>query len=261
MLISATLIQALALAAMTAVGSAAGQQPKPPAPAASSQVRETEAIDALTRMGKYLRTLQSFQVRVAYTTEDVRDDGQKIQIAGVTDMLVGGPSRIRANVVNDRHERSYLYDGKTFTLFARRANYYATVPAPPTSAALIDVLEQKYEIELPLIDLFRWGSERWASAITDIKAARDVGPSQVSEITCQHYAYRQDGLDWQIWIQLGDFPLPRKLVLTTTTDEARPQYSATYDWNLAPSFNDAAFAFDPPPGAQRIVIAEVSAAQ
>jgi hypothetical protein len=46
-------------------------------------------------------------------------------------------------------------------------------------------------------------------------------------------------------------------VLTTMTDEARPQYVATLTWNLAPSFNDAAFAFVPPKGAGRVVLSEL----
>ncbi len=43
------------------------------------------------------------------------------------------------------------------------------------------------------------------------------------------------------------------------SDEARPQHTAVYTWNLAPSFNDAAFTFDPPKDAQKIVFAETSA--
>ena len=46
-------------------------------------------------------------------------------------------------------------------------------------------------------------------------------------------------------------------MITTTGDEARPQYSATYKWDLAPSFNEAAFTFTPPDGAQRIPLAPV----
>ena len=38
--------------------------------------------------------------------------------------------------------------------------------------------------------------------------------------------------------------LPRKLVITTKTDEARPQHAVVYTWNLAPSFNEGAFTFE-----------------
>jgi len=88
----------------------------------------------------------------------------------------------------------------------------------------------------------------------------DAGPSVVAGTTCEQYAFRQNGIDWQVWIQKGDHPLPRKLVITTTSDAARPQHTAVYAWNLAPSFNEAAFVFDPPPGAERVALAKGAAA-
>ncbi len=228
------------------------------APSATGPAIEPEAMAALNSMGSYLRTLKAFQVRAVTTTDEVLDDGQKVQFAGVTDLLTRVPNGLRAEVVSDRQHRTYLYDGKSFTLFAQRVGYYATVPAPPTLAELADRLDEKYGIEVPLADLFRWGGPR--SSAADIKAAGDIGPGVVEGTTCEHYVFRQPGLDWQIWIQQGDYPLPRKLVLTTLTDEARPQHTSVYTWNLAPSFNDAAFTFDPPSGAQKIVFAELTAA-
>ena len=91
-------------------------------------------------------------------------------------------------------------------------------------------------------------------------AAADLGPASVTGVTCQQYAFRQADIDWQIWIQKGEHPLPRRLVITTKTDEARPQHTAEYTWNLAPSFNDAAFTFDPPEGAGKVVLAKAAAA-
>ncbi len=173
----------------------------------------------------------------------------------MSDMLARAPDGLRVEVVSDTQKRLMLYNGKDFTMYGERIGYYATVPAPPTIAELVERLREKFDIDAPLIDLFYWGTEK--SAVKDIKGAMDVGPASVNDITCEQYAFRQDGLDWQIWIQQGQFPLPRKIVITTTTDEARPQYTAVYTWNLTPSFDDGTFTFDPPKDAQRIAIAEV----
>ena len=218
--------------------------------------KEPAAIDTLKRMGTYLRSLKSFRVEANLTTQDVLDDGQRIDYSNIVD-IVAAHNRFRIHSRSDRQERMFFYDGKSFTLWAQRLNYYATVPAPPTTGELINRLESNYGMEVPLVDLFRWGLDN--SDITDIKTALNIGPSEIQGVTCQHYAFRQEGLDWQIWIQNGEFPLPRKLTLTTLTDEARPQFSVVYDWNLAPSFNEAAFTFVPPADAHRIVIAEVGA--
>jgi hypothetical protein len=216
---------------------------------------EPEAMSALTKMSEYLRSLKAFQVEAMTTREDVLADGQKVQFSGVTRLLAKIPNRLHIATDSDRHHREFFYDGKNLTLLARRSNLYATVAAPPTIGALADAIDERYAIDLPLVDLFRWGDPH--SKHDAITSAMFIGPSEVGGVTCGHYAFRQDGLDWQVWIQMGDYPLPRKLALTTTTDEARPQYVATFTWNLAPSFNDAAFTFVAPKGAGRVVLSEL----
>jgi hypothetical protein len=219
-------------------------------PAATSPV-EPEAIAALNSMGNYLRTLKAFQVEAVTTDEDVLENGMKIQHTGEATILVQMPNKLRAEVSDDRRQRQYLYDGKTVTLYAERLNYYATVPAPDTIAKLDDKLSENYDTNIPLVDLFRWGAPGWSAS--DITLAADLGPAAVAGTTCQLYGFRQPGIDWQVCIQKGDYPLPRKLVITTTSDEARPQHTAVYHWNLAPSYNEAAFTFTPPAGAGKVV--------
>ncbi len=247
-----TIIVVLAVAAMGST------HPAEPA-RAQSAVMDTAAMNALSRMGAYLNRLDAFQVRAEVTSEEVLEDGQKVQLSSVADLVADRPNRLRVNVASDRQQRLMLYDGRTFTLYAPRLKYYAATPAPPSLGELASVLEDRYAIELPMADLFRWGTPE--SRAREITSARVIGPSEVGGTTCEQYAFRQDGLDWQVWIQKGDYPLPRKLVLTTLTDEARPQHTSVYTWNLAPSYNDAAFAFVAPSDARRITLADVNAAR
>jgi hypothetical protein len=219
-----------------------------------SDLIDSAATDALNQMGAYLRTLKDFQIKAIITSEDVLEDGEKLTHTHNVDMLAIRPNKLRVDVDGDQRSRLMLYDGKTFTLFARRVGYYATADAPPTIAELVKNAQDKFGIQLPLVDLFLWGSPD--AAPNQITEATDFGPADVDGTTCEHYAFRQPGIDWQVWIQLGEHPLPRKLVLTTLTDEARPQQTEVLTWNLAPSYNDAAFVFDPPAGAQKIVFAE-----
>jgi hypothetical protein len=218
---------------------------------------DPDAVGALNKMGSYLRTLKAFQVDATTTRDDVLDNGQVIQYSAKVNVLARLPDRMRVEINSDDRDRLYFFDGKNFTIFAERARFYAVVPAPPTLAKLADDLNDKYDIQLPLEDLFLWGTEKEKGG--EITGAYDVGPSEVGGVSCEHYAFRQKGLDWQVWIQLGDYPLPRKLVLSTLTDDARPQYSSTLSWNLAPSFDESAFVFDPPRDAQKIAVAKVEA--
>jgi hypothetical protein len=218
---------------------------------------DTAATNALGRMGRYLRSLQAFQVHGDVITETVLLDGQKVQLTKTADLVTQRPNRLRMTVDGDRENRVFLYDGTNFTLFAPRLKYYATMPAPPTIGELITQLEGRYDIDLPLVDLFRWGTPDSEENL--ITAADDIGPANCAGVTCEQYSFRQPGMDWQVWIQTGDFPLPLKVVLTTTTDDARPQYSVVYRWNLAPSFNNEAFVFDAPEDASKIAFVTATA--
>jgi len=219
--------------------------------------KENEALAALGRMSNYLRSLKNFEVKATVTTEDVLQDGSKVQSSKRVDAVVSRPNKLRIQLGSEFKKRLYVYDGSTFTVFAPRQNVYATIDAPKTLPELATLLEDKYDIELPLVDLMRWGAA--GSAADGVIGARDIGPANIEGVTTEQYVFRNDGVDWQVWIQEGEYPLPRKLVLTTLTDEARPEHQATYEWNLAPSFDDDAFKFTPPPGSKKITIAEARA--
>jgi hypothetical protein len=215
--------------------------------------RDADAIKALEDMSNYLRTLKAIQVHATTSRDEVLVDGQNVTFSGTLDMIAERPNHLRAEVINDKQQRMYFDDGKTFSVWARRVNYYATIPAPPTLRELADKLSDQYNLEMPLADLFYWGDQK---STEDIVGAIDVGAAQVDGTTCEHYAFRQEGADWQVWIQQGDYPLPRKLMITTTTDPARPRFTSVITWNLAPSFDDSAFTFEPPKDAKRIMLAE-----
>jgi hypothetical protein len=216
---------------------------------------DPESMTALTNMGTYLRSLAAFQVDADITNDDVLDDGQIVSASRKSTILAEKPHFLRVETKSDDKDAFLFYDGKNFTVYGKLANFYATVPAPPTTAELIKKIDDNYGIQVPLVDLFLWGTDE--STIKRITSAIDVGPASVEGVTCEQYAFRQEGVDWQIWIQLGDFPLPRKLVIRTLTDEARPQHTSILTWNLAPSYNDAAFTFDPPPGALRVALQDL----
>jgi len=213
-------------------------------------VIDSKAVNALRTMGAYLRTLKSFGVDVKGAKDEVMDDGQKILISGTVKYLVRTPDRLRAEINTDRKQRTIYYNGKTVTLFAPRMHYYATVNAPPTVMEMLDTVSKRYGVELPVADLFLWGTPR--DGMDELKQAKYVGPSTVDGIQTDQYAFRQNGTDWQIWIEQGSRPLPRRLVITSVDEPQKPQYLATLMWDLTANTDDANFNFSPPQDAKQI---------
>jgi hypothetical protein len=66
-------------------------------------------------------------------------------------------------------------------------------------------------------------------------------------------------MDWQIWIEKGERPLPRKMLVTSLSQVSQPQHSEVMTWDLSPKIDPAMFTFVPPEGANRIAIAEKKA--
>jgi hypothetical protein len=246
MLLRAALVFLLAAAATYAqIAPAAG-------PTASDAV-DPASIQALKDMGAHLQSLTRFRVSTELTGERVLADGQKLQHAASASIDVDRPNRIHVRMRSSRAERDLFFDGKTVTLSTPAQKYYSTVEFSGTLGELVGKLENGYGVEVPLSDLFVWGTP--AAPLDKIDSAMNAGQDFIRGDLCDHYAFRQGMFDWQIWISAGGKPLPRKLVITDRSDEARPQSISFIDWSLKPSFNDATFKFQPPAGAKAIEIA------
>ena len=114
--------------------------------------------------------------------------------------------------------------------------------------------EEHLESTFPMSDRPLYTLLKRSSSVDNIESAMNAGQDFIGQDLCDHYAFRQGKVDWQIWITVGEAPLPRKLVITSRTDEARPQSVSYMAWNLKPTFTDAIFKFTPPKGAQAIGI-------
>ncbi len=228
-------------------------------PPAAAAERDPKAIDALQRMGSYLRSLPAFRVSGDSATEYVLDDGQKYRIDGTVDYLAQSPSRLHARIANAGQARELFIDGKQLTVYSPGLKYYATAPLQGDLQSLLVDTETRYDVHLPLADLFWFGTAQ--APVDSVLAATVVGPAKLDGQATTQYAFRQEGVDWQVWIDDGAKPLPRRFVITDTTDAARPQYTADLRWDTAPKVPAQAFTFTPGSGDHRITLVAVEAAE
>jgi hypothetical protein len=220
---------------------------------ANEGVIQDAAVDALKNMSNFLMQAQTLGVSTEGSLDVVTGDGQRIQLDGSTTYKIRRPGFV-IDYVSDMKSRRFIYDGKTFTVYSPKLGYYASVPAPPTNREVLQTIYNKFGIALPLEDLFRWGDGQNADRIKALKSAYDVGPATIDGVETEHYAFREENIDWEVWIQ-KDQPLPRKLVIVDRTDPARPTFITHLKWQLNPTFSDADFTFVPDANAKRIELA------
>jgi hypothetical protein len=259
---------ALAAGVLLAVNGAAwAQQPAAPAkdaaaPAAAAApvaaaIINAKAVERLNAMGAYLRSLKAFTVNADVTVEEVLDSGQKVENALTVEIAARMPDKLRVATTSAERSRKIYYDGKTVTIFAEKLKYYGSFPAPATIAQTVDVAAQKYGLEVPLADLFLMGTDKFDTK--SITEAIYVGPQMIGGVLCDQLAFRQPGVDWQICIERGKAPLPRKLVVTGTDgDPAQPVRRSILSWKAGTAPDAAAFTFVPPKGATRIAVKEAA---
>lgn len=253
---TAPLLFGLMLALSPALPSLAQDAQSGDPEAEADVVVQKEAVQALDTMAAHLRTLKEFQLTAAVSIEDVLEDDQKIEVSGQTNYYVRTPNRLKMRLETDKNTREYYYNGKTVTHVSPALGYYSVFEAPDTIAKTIIAAKQKYGVQFPLADLFFWNSNNEDAA--EIKSAYFTGQTKILGDRCNHYAYRVDGYDIQVWIRAKGEPLPCRMVVTDTSETARPQYAATLEWDTDAEFDDSLFLFAPPPEMGRIDQDEVA---
>jgi len=221
---------------------------------ASQPVVEPETLVALNRMGAALQALTDFSLEAETTRESVLETGQKLQYGGTLQIVAHRPDRFRISVRSDTQNRDYYYDGKTLTVVAPTLKYYAQRKAPPTIRQVLAAVQDKYGIDLPLADLFEWGTD--PAQRKALESGYTVRPAMIDGRACVQYAFRQPHVDWQVWIAASEPALPCKLVITNRDDPSLPQYSAVMKWQVGTAPTPDAFAFKPPAGFSKIALAD-----
>lgn len=238
-------LRALPLAVLWILGAAVGV-----ASPASAQV-EPQADRILREMGEYLSSAGEFRFRadVAYDTFSV--EGQELQYGGRAEVSVRRPDRLRVEYDGDERRNRVVYDGQTITVYHAGRNVYASTESSSGIDAAVDRVFELSGFSVPIADLVY--ADPYAVLIENVEAGFVVGRHAVDGVPCHHLAFSQEALDWQIWVEDGPQPLPRKLVITYKNEPGSPQYVARISgWDLQPRVADSWFEFRPPAGAAEI---------
>jgi len=237
----------LMAAGMAALGTSASAQEASQPPGATGVTPKAQAV--LDRMTGFLQAQRTFSIDAQSTRDEVVAFGYKLQNNEHSLLTVQRPDKLRVELSGDIRNRTFVYDGKRLTMYSPDDSVYTHVAAPDNLGKLISGLLDA-GVELPLIDVLYQGTT--GTLAEGVRSGVLVGTSKVDGVACDHLAFRQVNADWQLWVEQGERPLPRKIVITTRYEYGDPQYEATLDWNLKPKIGATTFAFAPPKGANEV---------
>jgi hypothetical protein len=220
-------------------------------PAVAQQI-EPEADKILHSMADYVAGLKAFTVDYDADSEVVDTEGQKLQYSASGSVALERPGKLKVSRKGAFVDMELTFDGKTISIFGKKANVYGQLESPgPTIDEAVEEVRAATGFDASGADLF--AADPYAVLTEDATRGVHVGTGIVRGVECDHLAFRNPRVDWQIWVQKGDQPLPLKYVITTKWVTGAPQYAVRLsDWNVAPQVDPALFTFTVPEGATKL---------
>ncbi len=219
---------------------------------------DPRADELLKRMGDYLGHAEFFSVNAEVWQDMQVSSGQRIQAGRTIELQVHRPNKLRAEVHSPRRNRELVYDGRAITLLNRIQNLYGTIRASGSLDEAMDAASERFGIAMPLEDFIR--SDPHKDLTQKTTSGADIGPVTVMGVPCENLAFTQDNIDWQLWIENGARPVPRKFVITYKDEPDSPQYTAIFsNWDFTTQLPDFLFKFEPPAGASKIKVKDMKA--
>jgi len=205
----------------------------------------------LKAMTDYTAAQKSISATFDSDIEVITAELQKIQFTSSGQLKLSRPDKLRVRRTGGYADVELVFDGKTVSLYGNNAKAYVQADMAGTIDQLIDGIQAKTGGAMPGTDLLL--SSSYDVLTSDVIEGHHVGQGVVDGVECEHLAFRGHDTDWQIWIQTGAQPIPRKYVITSKTLAGAPQYTLRIkEWKTDAIADADAFAFKPPEGATKV---------
>jgi hypothetical protein len=218
----------------------------------ANDARADDPAKLLKAMSDYLASQKSLSAKFDSDIEVVTPELQKIQFTSSGEMKMNRPDKLRIRRTGGYADVELVYDGKTVSLYGNNAKSYVQSDLAGTIDQMIDTLQSRSGAGLPGADLLL--SNSYDQLMANVIEGQHIGQGVVDGVECEHLAFRGPETDWQIWIEPGAKPLPRKWVITSKTVTGAPQYTLKIrDWKTDANA-DGDFAFKAPADATKVAL-------
>jgi hypothetical protein len=216
---------------------------------AAAQARP-DPFEIFGNAAELLNGTDEFTVHVEKDFDVVLIDGAMVQYSGAVDVAFSEDRGLYIDYGDDLSAKEFWYDGETVTLLDTLTNIYVTAPFEGAVSRMLDAIENKHGLRLPLAPLV--GRNLARDLENTVINARYLGIHDVAGVPCDHLLFRGRTEDWQVWVDAGDAPLIRKLVVNFHAIEGSPQQTVFLtEWDLEPRLTAKAFAANIPDDAIR----------
>ena len=252
------------IAFLAATGGRLSAQVEPPQPRATV---DPEARKALDGFGKYVVGLQGFSVVVDVKLQVVQN-GNTNAIDFAQKLQAERPNKLSFSVESDAGGGLLLSDGKETAAYINSFGKYLVDETPETWEGIFRSPLATGVISpgnATIVTLALLSSDPAAGLLSTAESVKSGGIVTVDDTKCHLIEATGKELDWKLWLDAGEKPIPRQFVPDLAKTFAKMAKArggnaalanlqvtntATYkDWVENPKFAADTFVFTPPEGA------------
>ena len=206
---------------------------------------DPQAAEILQNMSYFLGSKSEYTFKADAMFDVLISGEHKIQYSAQETVYMQKPDKLTIEYVTDIGGYKIWYTGGQTTILSLPTNDFSLTTLPGSIDQALKKLFEEYNFapalsEFLFINTFKVMTE-------NVISGAYFGTSKVFGTKCNHLAFVQDNIDWQIWIDAGRRLVPRKLVITYKNLPGSPQFIAILkDWVTDKPITGYAFKADIP---------------
>ncbi len=217
---------------------------------------DPQASEILQNMSYFLGSKNQYTFKAEIMFDQLINSNRKIQYSAEEKVYMKKNGNLTIEYVSDLGGYKLWFEEGKATILELPTNLFSIATLPATIDQALKKLKEKYNFTPALSDLLFINTYRVLTA--KVQSGGYFGTSKVYGVRCDHLAFVQQDIDWQIWIESGKRQIPRKLVITYKNLPGSPQFIAILrDWVIDKPITNFAFKADIPNLNQRTEMAEI----
>ena len=222
--------------------------------------QDAKAIEVLKQMAAFKSSLNEVVINGVTFTDARLPGGLMVSNADEVSVSIQRPGSMLITSADGEATKGFYFHDGLFTFFNSATRLYGQAEIPKEIEAAMEFALEELGIEAPLLDMiYKDASTHLLTSGETIMYLTDK--ARVGNADCHHLAIRGDDIDVQLWVEEGDRPVTRRLMITSKWEGGSPRFVANLDWDTSPEFKSGFFEFKAPEGAEKIEFIRGASAQ
>ena len=227
---------------------------------ADSFHQNAKAIEVLKHMAAFKSSQDEVIIKGVTFTDARVGAGLMVANAEEVSVSIKRPGSMLITSADGEATKGFYFHDGLFTFFNSATRLYGQADIPKDIEAAMEFALDELGVEAPLLDLiYKDASTHLLTSGETVLYLTDK--ARVGNTDCHHLAIRGAEVDVQLWVEEGDRPVTRRLMITSKWEGGSPRFVADLDWDTNPEFKPGFFEFKAPDGAEKIEFIRGASAQ